>query len=143
VKALAAALKQPPHGFDGERLWRAYEAVEPAKVRGRGGKALVDVVALVRHALDPDGPLVPVGQSVAERYEQWLADQATAGKAFTPEQRRWLDAIKDHIAQSLSIEPDDFGDVPFNQLGGLGRAYELFGDKLPALLDELNTRLAA
>ena len=28
-------------------------------------------------------------------------------------------------------------------IGGLGRAYELFGDKLPAILDELNMRLAA
>ena len=26
---------------------------------------------------------------------------------FTPEQRQWLDAIKDHIASSLSIEQDD------------------------------------
>ena len=26
---------------------------------------------------------------------------------------------------------------------GLGRAYELFGDKLPAILEELNMRLAA
>jgi type I restriction enzyme R subunit len=80
---------------------------------------------------------------VAERYEQWLADQAAAGRTFAADQRRWLDAIRDHIAQSLRIEADDFGDVPFSQFGGLGRAYELFGDTLPALLDELNMRLAA
>ena len=30
-----------------------------------------------------------------------------------------------------------------NSIGGLGRAYELFGDQLSALLDELNVRLAA
>ena len=63
--------------------------------------------------------------------------------AFTAPQRQWLDAIKDHIASSLQIEPDDFEDVPFNQLGGLGRAHELFGDRLPSILDELNKRLAA
>jgi hypothetical protein len=34
-------------------------------------------------------------------------------------------------------------EVPFNSIGGLGRAYELFGDNLAALLDELNVRLAA
>ena len=33
--------------------------------------------------------------------------------------------------------------VPFNQFGGLGKAYELFGDTLTALLEELNARLAA
>ena len=53
---------------------------------------------------------------------------------FTAEQRQWLDAIKDHIASSLSIEQDDFEDVPFNQIGGLGKAYELFGDTLPRSL---------
>jgi type I restriction enzyme, R subunit len=101
------------------------------------------VIALVRHAIDPNTPLAPIGLTVEERYKQWLADQMAAGANFTPEQRRWLDAIKDHIATSLAIDRDDLDEVPFNQIGGLGRAYELFGDKLPAILDELNARLAA
>ena len=54
-----------------------------------------------------------------------------------------LDAIKDHIASSLAIEQDDLEEVPFNTIGGLGRAYELFGDRLAPILDELNMRLAA
>lgn len=33
--------------------------------------------------------------------------------------------------------------VRFNRMGGLGKVYQLFGDKLPKLLDELNARLAA
>ena len=33
--------------------------------------------------------------------------------------------------------------VSFNQIGGIGKAYELFGDQLSAILDELNMRLAA
>jgi type I restriction enzyme R subunit len=97
----------------------------------------------VRHALDPDTPLAPVLLTVQERYQQWLADQEKAGARFTPEQRRWLDAIRDHIANSLSIEQDDFDGVPFSQIGGLGRAYELFGDRLPEILEDLNARLAA
>ena len=44
----------------------------------------------------------------------------TAGVTFTAEQRKWLDAIKDHIASSLTIEQDDLEDVPFNPIGGLG-----------------------
>ena len=54
-----------------------------------------------------------------------------------------LETIKDDIATSLSIDQDDFDSVPFNQFGGLGKAYELFGDTLTALLEELNARLAA
>jgi type I restriction enzyme R subunit len=33
--------------------------------------------------------------------------------------------------------------VPFSQLGGLGKAHQLFGDKLSSLLDEMNENLAA
>ena len=55
MKELAEALKMAtPQPFDPERLWQAFEAVEPEKVKGHGGKELVDVIALVRHALDPD-----------------------------------------------------------------------------------------
>lgn len=149
VKELAAKLNQPPFFVDPNRpesllrLWQAFEVVEPDKVRGKGGKQLVDVIALVRHAIDPDTPLAPVVMTVEERYQQWIADKQKAGVTFTTDQRKWLDAIKDHIAASLNIEQDDLEDVPFNTIGGLGRAYELFGDRLTGILDELNTRLAA
>jgi type I restriction enzyme R subunit len=143
VKDLAAEIQKPPHLLHPERLWHAYETVEPDKVKGHGGKQLVDVIALVKHALDPERPLAPVNLTVEERYQQWLVDQEKAGAKFTPEQRKWLDAIKDHIANSLSIEQDDFDGVPFSQIGGLGRAYELFGDRLPVILEDLNASLAA
>ena len=143
VKELAEALKRPPLALHPERLWAAFAALEPAKVRGVGGRQLADVVALVRHALDPDSILTPVDRQVRERYEAWLAEQEQAGAAFTPEQLKWLDAIQTHVAASLTIEQDDLSELPFNQMGGLGRAYQLFGERLAAILDELNERLAA
>ena len=143
VKELAEAVKRPPVAAPLERLWQAYEAVEPEKVKGHGGRQLVDVVALVRHALDPNSPLVPVGMTVEERYQQWLARQAETEVTFSAEQRKWLDAIKNHIASSLHIEQDSFDDLPFNQMGGLGRAYELFGENLGGILEALNEGLAA
>ena len=148
IKELANKLNQPPFYVDPSRpeslirLWQAYELVEPAKVKGKGGKQLVDVVALVRHALDPSTPLAPMGVTVEERYQEWLGEKAKAGITFTVDQKKWLDAIKDHIASSLAIEQDDLEEVPFNTIGGLGRAYELFGDGLAPILDELNMRLA-
>jgi len=145
VKELRDAIKRPPLRISEphSELWRMYEAVEPEKVKGRGGKTLVDLVALVKHAIQPDEPLVPVQQIVEERYVEWLAEQESAGVVFTDEQMQWLDAIKDHIATSLTIEKDDFQYSPFSQLGGLGKAHQLFGDRLPTMLDELNGRLAA
>jgi type I restriction enzyme R subunit len=149
IKELAGRLNQPPFYIDPShpetlgRLWQAYEVVEPDNVRGKGGQQLVDVIALVRHAINPQTPLAPVGMTVEERYQQWITEKQAAGTAFTADQRKWLDAIKDHIASSLNIEQDDLEEVPFNQIGGMGRAYELFGDQLNAILDELNMRLAA
>jgi type I restriction enzyme R subunit len=149
VKELATMLNRPPFHVDPahpetlSRLWQAYEVVEPEKVKGKGGKQLVDVIALVRHAIHPNTLLAPVGIVVEERYQKWLVEKQSAGVTFTADQRRWLDAIKDHIASSVAIEQDDLEEVPFNTIGGLGRAYELFGDRLGSILDELNMRLAA
>ncbi len=142
VKELAEAIKSPPLCATAERLWRAFQAVEPQAVKGKCGK-LVDLIALVRHAIDPSLPLVPFGATVEEHYRDWLARQQSSGVSFSADQRRWLDAIKDHIAASLSVDQDDFEYAPFAQLGGLGRAYDLFGERLPAILEELNERLAA
>jgi type I restriction enzyme R subunit len=149
VKELATKLARPPFFVDPQhpetlsRLWQAYELIEPDQVRGKGGNKLVDVIALVRHAIHPHQPLVPIGATVEERYQEWLTEKRSSGMTFTPEQQKWLDAIKDHIASSLAIEQDDFEGIPFNRDGGLGKAYELFGDKLGPMLEELNARLAA
>ncbi len=41
------------------------------------------------------------------------------------------------------IEPDDFEYAPFAQQGGLGKVYQLFGDELNTLIEQLNESLAA
>jgi type I restriction enzyme R subunit len=149
VRDLAAKLNRPPFGVrpddpDSVRhLWSVHQAVEPEAIKGAGGNALVDLVALVRHAIHPKEPVVAVSEEVEANYHAWLAEQDKAGVKFTAEQHQWLDAIKNHIAQSLAIEQSDFDEVPFNRMGGLGKVYQLFGDRLPKLLDELNDRLAA
>jgi type I restriction enzyme R subunit len=51
--------------------------------------------------------------------------------------------IRDHVAASLVVEPDDFEYAPFTQKGGLGKASQLFGADLPHLLESLNRELAA
>ena len=145
VKELRDALRSPPVSLHdpANGLWRLYEALEPEKVTGAGGNALVDLVAIVKHAIEPEEALVPVAEQVRARYQAWLEEKASGGQVFTAEQRRWLDAIKNHIASSLAIERQDFEHVPFNQWGGLGGACRAFGDDLDGVLAELNERLAA
>jgi type I restriction enzyme, R subunit len=62
---------------------------------------------------------------------------------FGPQQIAWLNLIRDHIATRLSMEAEDFEFAPFSQPEGLGKAHQLFCDKLLSLLDELNQILAA
>ena len=51
--------------------------------------------------------------------------------------------IRDHIAANLGIETEDFDYAPFAQQGGLGKVYQLFGDQLNSIIEELNETLAA
>ncbi len=59
------------------------------------------------------------------------------------QQMVWLRMIRDHIISSFHIERDDLETAPFDSQGGLGKMYQLFGDKMDSLIDELNEALAA
>jgi type I restriction enzyme R subunit len=80
---------------------------------------------------------------VQERFQNWLAQQSTSGRKFTEEQSQWLVMIRDHVAQSLELDLDDFDLTPFVEHGGLGKASKLFGKELKGIVQELNEVLAA
>ncbi|MBI3432959.1 MAG: DEAD/DEAH box helicase family protein [Hydrogenophilales bacterium] len=144
VKELADAIEKPPYLWNESQLWQAYAALEASKVKGASGKRiLTDLVSLVRFAIHQDNELVPFPERVNVNFKAWLAGQESAGKQFTADQRRWLEMIRDHIAANLGIEPDDFEYAPFAQEGGLGKVYQLFGDELSSLIEQLNESLAA
>jgi type I restriction enzyme R subunit len=144
IKTLADAISAPPRSWTPEKLWRAYETLEKSKVRGASaGRLLVDVVSLVRFALHQDGELVPHTDRVRERFAVWMAKQENRGKVFTAEQKRWLEMMRDHIANSLEIDVEDFDLTPFTNEGGLAKATRLFGTDLGNIVRELNEVLAA
>lgn len=144
LKALEKSLRDTRAEWTEDRLWAAYAATAPGRVLGRTRPGrFADLVSLVRFALEREAHLRPFADSVRERFASWLDHKQAAGPAFSPEQLAWLELIRDHIATSCAIETDDFDYAPFTQRGGLGRAHRLFGDALPALLDELNAALAA
>jgi type I restriction enzyme, R subunit len=144
LKALAETLQAPPHLWTEGQLWQAYAALDKSKVKGENRKRiLTDLVSLVRFAMHQSNELVPFPERVNANFKAWLAQQAQAGTIFTPEQRHWLDMIREHIAGNLTIVPDDFEYSPFAQEGGMGRVYQLFGAELPKVLEAMNRELAA
>jgi len=141
IKELADTINKPPHHWTEDNLWAAYAALEKSKVRGASGvRIMTDLVSLVRFALDQENELVPFPEKVDANFKAWLAQQK---QEFTGDKLHWLEMIKDHFAGNLSIETDDFEYVPFSQEGGLGKVYQLFGDELNDILEELNEALAA
>ncbi len=159
LKELEKKLRENHAAWTEDRLWDAFAVTAPAKVKGRSQAGrFADLVALVRFALEQQPVLAPFAESVQERFNEWLMDKARQFQSgsgvpplsqgeqsrdgsstfFTQEQLTWLHLIKDHIATSLSIEPDDFDYAPFSQRGGLGKAHQLFGNDLHHILDELN-----
>ncbi len=149
IKELADRIEKPPYLWNESQLWNAYAALEKSRVKGASGKRiLTDLVSLVRFAIHQDNELVPFPERVNANFKAWLASlpapEGQAGQSsFTPEQLRWLEMIRDHIAANLGIESDDFEYAPFSQQGGLGRVHHLFGEKLNSMIEELNETLAA
>jgi len=138
VKAIVEAMQEPPFDLTTEKVWQAYEQLNRDHVRGAGAKRLLtDIVPLIRFALRQEETLVPFPETVDERFARWIS-----GKGFTPEQRRWLEDMRDHVAANLQISPEDFDYEPFGQRGGLGAAARVFGDRLTTVIDEINGVLA-
>jgi type I restriction enzyme R subunit len=144
VKELAEAIEQPPYLWNESQLWNAYAALEKSKVKGASSRRiLTDLVSLVRFAMHQDNELIPFPERVTANFKAWLATQEAGGSTFSPEQRRWLGMIRDHVAANLGIDTTDFEYAPFSQHGGLGRVHQLFGERLSAIVDDLNRSLAA
>ena len=152
LKDLEKKLRDTHTTWTEDRLWDAFAVTAPGKVRGRSQAGrFADLVALVRFALEQQPVLAPFADTVHERFDAWLQSKSGSGshpstlilQPFSAEQLSWLHLIRDHIATSLSIDPEDFEYTPFGERGGLGKAHQLFGDALPALLEELNQILAA
>ena len=144
IKQLADAIKKPPYNLTPDLVWQAYEQLEKSKVRRAGPqKLLTDIVSLVRFALGKAEVLEPFSETVNEQFELWLSLQEKSGRMFTAEQLDWLQMIKEHIATSLSIAMDDFENVPFYEKGGAIKAYQVFGQELGKVLEELNEVLVA
>ena len=143
IKELAKAIERPPRQWTPEKLWRAYQMLDDSKVHGSGGRMLTDIVSLVRYTLDQDEELVPFREQVEERFATWLAAQEQRGVSFTKDQLQWLTWMKENIASDMGIGPDSFEYTPFVEHGGIGKAAQVFGERLSPLMDELTEVLAA
>ena len=142
LKALQAAIEQPPHSWTTERLWQAYAQLERDKVKGVGAQRLLtDLISLVRRALRLEDELIPYWERVQQRYAHWLEEQQKSGIIFTPEQRWWLDRIAEQIGLNLTVQPADLDYGDFFAKGGRIGAMRALGKEWLKLIEQMNDAL--
>lgn len=143
IKDVLAKLKADAPAIAPLRVWQAYAALADKKLAAPQSE-LTALVALIRHVCGIDGELRPFSDTVRRNFQDWIM-QRHAGKQakFTEEQTRWLQQIRDSIIANHHFQRDDLEYDPFDRQGGLGKMYQLFGDDMDALIEELNGELTA
>jgi type I restriction enzyme R subunit len=131
LKELRQRLARASQPFDEKSLQRAHEMSYH--------KALVDIISMVKHAARTDEPLYTAEQRVNRAMMK-----ITAGRGFTAEQTQWLERIREHLIENLSVDESNFDALPiFSRYGGWARANRIFEGDLPDLLKQFNEGIAA
>lgn len=131
LRELRDALAHAPEHFTVDNLQRAFQATHH--------KALVDIISMVKRAAIDEAPLL-----TAEERVNAAVERVVASRQLTEGQLKWLEYIRQHLVQNLSIEREDFDVIPilFDR-GGWGRANRVFDGQLSELLKDLNRELVA
>jgi type I restriction enzyme R subunit len=124
-------LKSAPERFTIDLLQKAHQV--------RYDKALADIISMVKHAARDAEPLLTAEERMTRAMER-----ITVGREFTAQQREWLDRIRAHLIENLSIDRDDFEEAPvLTRAGGWTAADRVFGGELEDLVESLNEAIAA
>ena len=128
---LRRKLASTPERFTEANLQKTHRAVY--------GKDLADIISMVKHAAEEEEPLLTSTERVDRAFRKIMG-----GRSFTAEQQRWLDRIRVHLVENLSIDRQDFDNVPvLSREGGWRAADRSFGGRLEELLSEVNEAIAA
>jgi type I restriction enzyme R subunit len=141
IKEVLEKLKQDKPVLAPMLVWRAYEQLE--KTNGSPKNELIALVSLIRKVCGIDSTLTVYDRSADKNFQDWVFKKQAGATKFNEEQMQWLRMIKEYVANSFHIEKDDFDLSPFNAKGGLGKMWQLFGDKTDEIINELNEVLAA
>ena len=143
IKELLEKLRSDKPQLAPAAIWQAYEQLDNVKC-GNPQSELTALVALVRRVIGIDAALTPYDRIVDKNFQDWVfKKQAGAAPKFTAEQMEWLRMIKDHISMSFHFDREDLEYAPFDAKGGLGKMWQLFGEKMDEVIAELNEGLVA
>ncbi|MBP7524900.1 MAG: DEAD/DEAH box helicase family protein [Propionivibrio sp.] len=129
------------------RIWQAYNQLDNAghsRESGNPEAELTTLVALIRRVCGLDATITPFADTVRKNFQTWIMQHHAGGAdKFNEEQMNWLRMLRDHICHSCHVDRNDLEYSPFDAQGGLGKMWQLFGEGMDPLLDELNEALVA
>ncbi|MEM7183977.1 MAG: type I restriction-modification enzyme R subunit C-terminal domain-containing protein [Spirochaetota bacterium] len=143
IKELYEKIKLEKPTLSPDYVWRAYTTLEKSNLQSPKSE-LTALVSLIRHVCGIDTKLKPYDKTIDSNFKNWIFQQ-NKGKhnRFTPEQMDWLRLLKDHVTSSFHMELDDLDYTPFDSQGGRGKMYQLFGEQMEEIIEELNEALVA
>ncbi len=102
-------------------------------------KDTVDIISMVKHAAKETEPLL----SPDERVNQAI-QKVIAGKELNDEQQKWMEYIKEHLKQNMTLDEDDLKELPvFTDRGGLTKFKKVFAEEYDKIINEINNAIAA
>lgn len=143
INDLYDKLTSSPYYLTRNKLWSAYEELYPNKVKSRIDDKLADILSLIKFELGQNDTLQSFASLTNNKFKKWIFYKNSGYGQFTEEQMDWLRKIRDHISLSMHIEKGDLELTPFNNMGGLQKYYQLFGNNYEIILEELNYALVA
>jgi type I restriction enzyme R subunit len=142
LKEVLDLIKQKKPQMAPLNVWNAWAQVEGAN--GNSPKnELMALASLIRTASGIDEQLTPYDKTVNKNFQDWIFGKHAGKPKFSEEQMNWLRMIKDHIATSVHFSKDDLDYAPFDAKGGVGKMYQLFGDEMDDIIEEMNEELVA
>jgi len=143
IRDLLEALKREQPKLAPARVWDAYARLDQVQAR-RPETELAQIIALVRRVSGWDDQLTPYADTVRANFKRWVFGRHSGNQTkFNEEQMAWLEKIRDHITASFHITVDDLDYAPFDAEGGRGRMWQLFGEDMETVLDQMNDEMAA
>ncbi|WP_421918857.1 DEAD/DEAH box helicase family protein [Marinifilum sp.] len=118
------------NGYPVEKLRKAHKLIYD--------KELIDIISMIKHAVYEEEPLL----SINERIDK-VIQKVFSNIDLTLDQLNWVEYIKEHLKENLTIDEDDFRDLPiFTDRGGWNIFKTTFGEKCETIIKEINKAIA-
>lgn len=142
VKELLSHIKANKPRLAPSIVWEAYRQLEETNPQSPKSE-IIALVSILRRLTGLDSKLTGFDLTIDKNFQKWVFAKQAGRLKYTAEEMEWLRMIKEHIATSLHVEIDDLDYTPFDAHGGRGKMWQLFGEEMETIIDELNEALAA